>query len=335
MTFNCGCRFMKTTKSVCYLRQCFDESFFIYCNWDVNNDLKCVIKTQTDCSRYKCHIKCKENEEEILSLMSYGSNPPLNEWTTIKCSNREIDENLKLEIIISNAVDKNTNLISSLFGKNFENTITCPVCFEIMCKEIYLCSNGHSICDECKETLDDCPKCRNCWTNTRNRDLESIISEIELPCKNNPCEFTGIPDQLKQHENVCRYKLFKCPKKKCKTENTLYEYESFLIHFRTHFGNEKQIFRDTLKKNTYYSFEYNKSLFKIRYRSDSTISIDHLMPTYDFKKYKCILTIFHPNNGVDKLQYIQNVEHGKESDPFPVNEIFEKEIKCHVKIIEI
>ena len=75
---------------------------------DVDSNLKCLVKTQSDCSRYECRIKCNENEELIISLIFYRSNPPLDEWTDIKWSIETIKENLGFEIIISNVVIKNT-----------------------------------------------------------------------------------------------------------------------------------------------------------------------------------------------------------------------------------
>ena len=74
-------------------------------------------------------------------------------------------------------------------SKTYQNSITdeyirdlleCPVCMEtIKSVPVYQCTNGHVICKDCIEKLNNCPICRNNSALNRNLKLEDIVQRLE------------------------------------------------------------------------------------------------------------------------------------------------------------
>ena len=58
--------------------------------------------------------------------------------------------------------------------------LECPVCTEtIKSVPIYQCANGHVICMDCIEKMNNCPICRNESALRRNLKLENIVQRLE------------------------------------------------------------------------------------------------------------------------------------------------------------
>ena len=55
---------------------------------------------------------------------------------------------------------------SERFLKELQESVECPVCFSIpRAPPVPCCSNGHVICNKCKDKVDVCPTCRVTMTN--------------------------------------------------------------------------------------------------------------------------------------------------------------------------
>ena len=58
--------------------------------------------------------------------------------------------------------------------------LECPVCMEtIKSVPVYQCANGHVLCKDCIEKLNNCPICRNDSVLRRNLKLENIVQRLE------------------------------------------------------------------------------------------------------------------------------------------------------------
>lgn len=83
--------------------------------------------------------------------------------------------------------------------------LECPVCFEYMKPPISMCENGHSICNDCKPKLNNCPSCRKSFLNVRNLALESLATVLvstnkspkisDSSNKNYKCPFATISNE--------------------------------------------------------------------------------------------------------------------------------------------
>ena len=62
-----------------------------------------------------------------------------------------------------------------------EKELECPVCLEVACSPIFMCSEQHLICSTCRPKLSNCPECRVVYTgkNRRHRYAEKTAEEIE------------------------------------------------------------------------------------------------------------------------------------------------------------
>lgn len=63
---------------------------------------------------------------------------------------------------------------------DLENTLKCPVCFELRDGHVYSCVNGHHLCRVCRESLINCPICQNRLSDCRNFVVESLITRYEF-----------------------------------------------------------------------------------------------------------------------------------------------------------
>ena len=65
--------------------------------------------------------------------------------------------------------------------KEKEKELECPVCLEVACSPIFMCSEQHLICSTCRPKLSNCPECRVVYTgkNRRHRYAEKTAEELE------------------------------------------------------------------------------------------------------------------------------------------------------------
>jgi hypothetical protein len=79
-----------------------------------------------------------------------------------------------------------TNQNSSDFKEYIRDFLECPVCMEtIKSVPVYQCTNGHVICKDCIEKLNNCPICRNDSSLVRSLKLENIVQRLEgIPPEN-------------------------------------------------------------------------------------------------------------------------------------------------------
>ena len=69
---------------------------------------------------------------------------------------------------------------SNDFEEYIIDLLECPVCTEtIKSVPVYQCTNGHVICKNCIEKLNNCPICRNDSALVRNLKLENIVQRLE------------------------------------------------------------------------------------------------------------------------------------------------------------
>jgi hypothetical protein len=84
---------------------------------------------------------------------------------------------------------------------------------EYMVPPIKICTNGHSICSKCRESVQFCPTCRAKFSETRNIALENISRRQKYPCANRKggcLDFFSV-EHINEHNAVCTYGKIKCP----------------------------------------------------------------------------------------------------------------------------
>jgi hypothetical protein len=81
----------------------------------------------------------------------------------------------------------------------------CPVCMEtIKSVPVYQCANGHVICKDCIEKLNNCPICRNDSELRRSLKLENIVQRLEGIKPENVGPLTPTPNLQKWGKGFVR-----------------------------------------------------------------------------------------------------------------------------------
>jgi E3 ubiquitin-protein ligase SIAH1 len=91
--------------------------------------------------------------------------------------------------------------------------LECPVCMLYMTPPIPLCVNGHSICNACRQKVDQCPTCRQQFLNSGCSILENIIQKIKYSCQyyKEGCKYESAVNDIALHEARCPHRPFRCP----------------------------------------------------------------------------------------------------------------------------
>lgn len=109
-------------------------------------------------------------------------------------------------------------LTSCCLSSSVIESLTCPVCFDMMESPIYQCRNGHTLCNVCYKQVSDCPECRirlDKHDPIRTLALERLIEQnhIKYPCKNQDagCKGKLAPGETrKKHHKDCGFRSVKC-----------------------------------------------------------------------------------------------------------------------------
>jgi E3 ubiquitin-protein ligase SIAH1 len=127
--------------------------------------------------------------------------------------------------------------------------LECPVCKELMRPPIHLCNTGHSLCSSCRQKLDECPTCRQPWSNSRNFCLEAMTLSVQYPCAYSQfgCYETFLGQEIAYHEVICEHKMFTCPVPGC-------DFTGNYVSTKNHF---KLTHKDSLIKTTSYTRTFN------------------------------------------------------------------------------
>ena len=78
--------------------------------------------------------------------------------------------------------EPNSELLEFIDNKIIEKEkeLECPVCLDVACSPIFMCSEQHLICSTCRPKLSNCPECRVLYTgkNRRHRYAEKTAEEL-------------------------------------------------------------------------------------------------------------------------------------------------------------
>lgn len=113
----------------------------------------------------------------------------------------------------SDAIRSKTTMVVDALEQSILSELDCPVCYECMVPPIYQCETGHSVCDNCKPKITECPLCKLPVKDTRNFGLEKITGCIKYYCKYRDfnCSFNSSVNEIKQHEALCKFGPYNCP----------------------------------------------------------------------------------------------------------------------------
>ncbi|CEM19291.1 unnamed protein product [Vitrella brassicaformis CCMP3155] len=112
----------------------------------------------------------------------------------------------------SSGSDRQGNTRKDTVSKTLE-LLECSVCCESMIPPIYQCKEGHTICQDCRLRVKQCPVCRSETLDIRCRALERLAESLdEINCKYScyGCRVTVKYATKKDHEQKCAFRPFPC-----------------------------------------------------------------------------------------------------------------------------
>jgi len=123
-------------------------------------------------------------------------------------------------------------LESERFLKELQDSVECPVCFSIpRAPPVPCCSNGHVICNKCKDKVDVCPTCRVAMTTCVSQVAATIIQRIQHPCdwRDAGCLVRCDISSIHSHEERCGFRQVRCPHWACDEQTALTALTSHVI----------------------------------------------------------------------------------------------------------
>lgn len=199
--------------------------------------------------------------------------------------------------------------ISDLIGKILAK-IKCSVCSENMSNPIYLCEEGHSICQNCKQDGGLCGLCKAKGTSKRNHALEEVNNLLVVmqacPYNVRGCRVKIKLPFLEEHKKRCQYSTIrKCPFCEVSLEYSISlegTGENLLKHLLVDHGknyllvNRKYIFdlKDQLHHGVRF-LRYDFDVFYVRSfdRNDSiALSVEFVGPKDKAKEYTYTFSVF-------------------------------------------
>ncbi|KAK7871510.1 hypothetical protein R5R35_010226 [Gryllus longicercus] len=108
----------------------------------------------------------------------------------------------------------------------------CPVCYNVFQSKIFMCIQGHNICETCRPNVINCPICRNEFTGARNHLVEQLLTKsLQYNCK---YKEYGCPDKLplhkiQIHQTSCNFRLYQCLVPLCLWEGRCMELKQHII----------------------------------------------------------------------------------------------------------
>jgi len=143
--------------------------------------------------------------------------------------------------------------------------LECPVCMIVYQDRVMMCSNGHSICGKCLESLPDsrCPTCRVKMGTIRNRIVERMLETALLPCvyRDYGCKYVGRGKSRASHEATCMFRPIPCLLRRCYPSCKWEGPPSSLVeHLNTH-CSVRNVDPDTLD-DVYWSYKTDKDCFQ-------------------------------------------------------------------------
>jgi hypothetical protein len=112
-------------------------------------------------------------------------------------------------------------------------SLECPICTEVCQAPIFLCTNGHNICSNCKPKLTQCGLCNGRLTNTRNYAIESIVAASKFKCRYG-CEELVKGDQQEKHGKSCQLRPIPCNEHSASTKcnGRLIPFQDYFTHLK-------------------------------------------------------------------------------------------------------
>ncbi|RZC00584.1 Sina domain containing protein [Asbolus verrucosus] len=198
-------------------------------------------------------------------------------------------------------------------NKQIVKQLECPVCNELMRPPIRQCSTGHSFCNTCRPKLNNCPTCRQAWSDVRNFSLEGLTPVVLYSCMYNQygCEAILSGSEINAHEEICEFKMYLCPISNCIfTGNYLSTKNHFKLNhaqsligstvYRCNFGQNHNT--NTLETVLYF-FEYN-NIYRLTFKRTRELCCWNIaiMNSYNSNnKYFYVITITDPKKDQRKM----------------------------------
>ncbi|KFK40945.1 hypothetical protein AALP_AA2G064200 [Arabis alpina] len=143
-------------------------------------------------------------------------------------SGEGIGSSRKRQLSPTSSVNGTKKLSAMLFDLD---SLSCPICFEVLTIPIFQCDNGHLACSSCCPKLGNkCPSCASPIGHNRCRAMETVLESVCVPCRNAKlgCTKKASYGNELTHEKECKFSLCSCPVEDC---NYTALHEDLYVHY--------------------------------------------------------------------------------------------------------
>lgn len=210
------------------------------------------------------------------------------------------------------------------FKPGLYQKLLCTGCKSLLYPPVFQCSVGHSVCQDCSETLLNCPECNKNILFSRNLSVELILSTLKCKCRFEPCTQYVLLSKRLYHERICEHN----PIHNCLYPNCTWTGQSLTTHLikfhkcREFQIDQKKTVRGWNSKNwqnaewgfSIWTFN-NVSIINLSY-SDDTFFYLWLFDTY---KNRIRVKLSAGNNSIQYIVQTSSVKSEDRSLPFHIS----------------
>ena len=124
----------------------------------------------------------------------------------------DLDNGIPIELLLSE-IDKSTL-----------ETITCPICLDIVWDPVDCSKCGFIFCENCidesiEKVDDSCPICKNSpFQTTECKTIKKLLAKFKFRCPNIPCDVNPEYSDFLDHLEKCKFRKYHCNNKGCDFE---------------------------------------------------------------------------------------------------------------------
>lgn len=174
------------------------DTFILQSPVNIETEFKYPLSATTETQQKEAVNAYTKKNEEILKQL--------------KESDTEKDDNQ----IMGESIEKQIDEKGGGFSETIREMAICPCCSEYYMGNVMQCTNGHCVCEGCRDKLKECPMCKTPYGKIKSRNLttETLLTKLNftVPCAYQSLGCTeSVPySNIHDHWRKCQFRPLEC-----------------------------------------------------------------------------------------------------------------------------